>query len=319
VLASVGNEPGTRRVLKLAFESSVEFQPRANWVSKVLQRFGWRDWPLQVMLGGHGGSCHLEVAAPRGVDIFKIVAEPNFGAGPGHEAITTSGKTPHVGVRVPAVARRYRATIYLRVNGSGWLTASWLVALVIATSMIVGRSQFAELFAKGNSGEAGTASTLLLALLGVFASYLIRPGEHPLAAMLLRSARELIMIDVAVVLVAVGDLLLHPETDPHQPKGLWDSLAWISGLVAVLLTVSLLLAIWPWSKVTTKEAAHGGCDDTSDEAEGVRLTPEGVQLHAPDGTSYLDTESWRRHDQRELVEELRCVRLAAGCADQGQP
>jgi hypothetical protein len=321
VLASVESVPGTRRVLKLGFESPVDFQPRVNWASKVLQRFGWRDWPLQVMLGGRGGSCHLEVAAPPGVDIFKIVAEPNSvadaaKASTGREAITACGKTPHVGIRVPAVARRYRATIYLRVNGSGWLTASWLVALVIATSMIVGRSEFAELFAKGNSGEAGTASTLLLALLGVFASYLIRPGEHPLAAMLLRSARELIMIDVAVVLVAVGNLLLHPETDTHQPKGLWDALAWISGLVAVLLTVSLLPASWPWGTVTTREAAHDGCDDASDEAEGVRLTPDGVQLRAPDGTSYGDTEWWGRHDQRELVDGLRSVRLSAGFTNQ---
>ena len=341
VLASVENEPGTRRVLKLAFESRVSFQHQANWVSEVLrrlrwrerplqltqpfrwrdwplqwmQRLGWRDWPLQVMLGGRGGSCHLEVAAPRGVDIFKISASPNFGADPGNatrgpEAITTFGKTPHVGVRVPVVARRYRATIYLRVNGSGWLTASWLVALVIATSIILGRTQFAELFSKGTSGEAGTAATLLLALLGVFASYLIRPGEHPLAAMLLRAARGLILIDVAVVLVGVGNLLLHSDSDAHQPKVLWDSLAWISGAVAVLLTLSLLPASWPWSKVATIEASAGGCDDTPDEAKGVRLTPGGVQLHAPDGTSYGDTESWGRHDQRQLADELRGVRSA---------
>jgi hypothetical protein len=311
VLASVESSAGTRRVLTLAFESRVDFQPQANWVSKVLQRLGWRDWPMQVMLGGRGGSCLLEVAAPPGVDIFKIIAKPNFGADPqkatsGPEAITTFGKTPHVSVRVPAVPRRYRATIYLRVNGSGWLTASWLVALVIATSMIVGRSQFAELFSKGASGEAGTAATLLLALLGVFASYLIRPGEHPLAAMLLRSARGLIMIDVGVVLVAVGDLLLH--SGPHQPKGLWDSLAWASGTVAVLLSLSRLSPSWPWGKVPTEEASHGGCDDTSEEGEGAAPIPEGVQLHAPDGTSYGDTETWGRRDQRELVDELRRVR-----------
>lgn len=350
VLASVENEPGTRRVLKLAFESRVDFQHQANWVSEVLrrlrwrkrplpvtqafrwrdwplqwmQRLGWRDWPLQVMLGGRGGSSHLEVAAPSGVDIFKISATPNFGADPGKaargpEVIATFGKTPHVGVRVPAVARRYRATIYLRVNGSGWLTASWLVALVIATSIIVGRTQFAELFSKGTSVEAGTAATLLLALLGVFASYLIRPGEHPLAAMLLRAARGLILIDVAVVLVGVGNLLLHSDSDVHQPKVLWDSLAWISGAVAVLLTVSLFRACWPWSKVATIEAAEGGCDDTPEEAKGVRLTPGGVQLHAPDGTSYGDTESWGRPDQWELVDELRGVSPATGSAQQDQP
>jgi len=146
-----------------------------------------------------------------------------------------------------------------------------------------------------------------------------RAVSSPLTWPMLRAARGLILIDVAVVLVGVGNLLLHSDSDVHQPKVLWDSLAWISGAVALLLTLSLLPAWWPWSKVATIEASEGGCDDTPEEAKGVRLTPGGVQLHAPDGTSYGDTESWGRHDQRELVDELRGVSPATGSAHQDQP
>jgi hypothetical protein len=316
VLASVADTPGTRRILKLAFESAVTFQHPHGWWRKVRQLFGWRDWRLEVMLGGRGGSGHLEVAAPTGVDISKMVAVPAVVPRPEPGAqnplvIKTAGKTPHVAIRVPAGARRYRATIYLRVSLTGWLTASWSVSLVIFGLMAVSRVRLWTLFSKAAApGEAGTAATLLLALLGVFASYLLQPGEHPLAARLLRAARGLIMIDVAVVLVAVGSLLLHYGT--HEPTRMWDSLTVISGLVAVLLTLSLLLPPWPWRKVTTQQAPHWESDATPAEEKEVWQAPEGVPLQAPDGFSYGDENSWGAADQEGLVEELRSVRRAAG-------
>jgi hypothetical protein len=316
VLASVTNSPGTRRILKLAFESAVTFQHPHGWWRKVRQLFGWRDWRLEVMLGGRGGSGHLEVAAPTGVDISKMVAVPAVAPPPEPDAqkpvvIRTPGKTPHVAIRVPAGARRYRATIYLRVSLTGWLTASWSVSLIIFGLMAVSRVRLWTLFSKAAApGEAGTAATLLLALLGVFASYLLQPGEHPLAARLLRAARGLIMIDVAVVLVAVGSLLLHYGT--HQPKRMWDSLTVVSGVVAVLLTLSLLLPPWPWRKVITRQAPHWESDATpADEKENWQ-PPEGVPLQAPDGFSYGDEYSWGSRDQERLVEELRLVRDRAG-------
>jgi hypothetical protein len=318
VLASVANSPGTRRILKLAFESAVTFQHPHGWWRKVRQLFGWRDWRLEVMLGGRGGSGHLEVAAPTGVDIFKMVARPAVVTQPEPGArksqkplvIKTAGKTPHVAIRIPAGARRYRATIYLRVSLTGWLTASWSVSLVIFGLMTVSRVRLWTLFSKAAApGEAGTAATLLLALLGVFASYLLQPGEHPLAARLLRAARGLITIDVAVVLVAVGSLLLHYGT--HEPTRMWDSLTVISGLVAVLLTLSLLLPPWPWRKVTTQQAPHWESDARPAEEE-IWQPPEGVPLQAPDGFSYGDENAWGAADQERLVEELTSVRRAAG-------
>jgi hypothetical protein len=316
VLVSVADKPGTRRILKLAFESAVTFQHPHGWWRKVRQLFGWRDWRLEVMLGGRGGSGHLEVAAPTGVDISKMVARPAVVPRPEPDArkplvIRTAGKTPHVAIRVPAGARRYRATIYLRVSLTGWLTASWSVSLVIFGLMAVSRVRLWTLFSKAAApGEAGTAATLLLALLGVFASYLLQPGEHPLAARLLRAARGLIMIDVAVVLVAVGSLLLHYGT--HEPKRMWDWLTVISGLVAVLLTLSLLLPPWPWRKLTTQQAPHWESDATPPGETEVWQAPEGVPLQAPDGFSYGDDNAWGAADQERLVGELRSVRQAAG-------
>jgi hypothetical protein len=320
VLALVENKPGTRRILKLAFESAVIFQSPRGRGRNVRQAFGLRDWRLQVMLGGRGGSGHLEVAAPAGVDISKIIAEPTFvtpqesdQTNPQKDVqdpdeIRTAGKTPHVALRVPAGARRFRATIYLRVSRTGWLIGSCLVAFVIFVSMLVGRAQIAAVF-KSNSDVPGTAATLLLALLGVVATYLIRPGEHPLATRLLRAARDLIMADVAVVLFAVGDLLLH--SGKKVPSPYWDGLTSFSGLVWLVLTASLLLP-WPWRKVETQEAPHWDAAVPPPATKGIAQDPAGVPVQGPDGRSYGDEYAWGADDQRDLVDELRSVRQEAG-------
>lgn len=141
---------------------------------------------------------------------------------------------------------RQLATTFVRTSRQGWLTASWLVAILIAVMMAFGKADLSVLFpapAKGSqnadSGVAGIAATLLLALLGVIAIWLVRPGEHPLASRLLEVVRILILVDVGVVLVGTGDLVLHHTTLP-PPEGMWLVLAWVSGAVAVLMTLAWL-------------------------------------------------------------------------------
>jgi hypothetical protein len=106
----------------------------------------------------------------------------------------------------------------------------------------VGRSNLPAVYAKGPAPEAGTAATLLLALLAVFATLLVRPGEHPLASRLLRVARLLILLDAAVVLVGVGNLTLHSPQHPI-PVTTWTWLAVVAGAVFVLFTISWLMPV----------------------------------------------------------------------------
>jgi hypothetical protein len=240
VYVGVTTEPDVRRIVKLTSERSVDFWARKSLVKRVLQRLGWRCWPVDVLLGGRGGSHHLEVAAPRGVDVVEVVARPNDPAEQSAPKIRQAGLSPHVHIHIPRESPfRYRATIYVRVSRTGWLGASLLVGVVIAVVMLMGRLNLAVLFqtTAGMPADAGTAATLLLALLGVIASWLTRPGEHPLAARLLALVRRLIMLDVASVLIGTGDLVLHRTTHP-LPTALWSALAWTSAVIAVLIGVS---------------------------------------------------------------------------------
>jgi hypothetical protein len=229
---------------------------------------------MDVRIGGRGGSHHLEVSAPPGIDIVGIAA---YAAGrdavdPGRlpwwrrlaasarEAATpawwrdlvfwqpdttasVSGYAPHVHINpLDGALLRYRAAIFVRVSRPGWLTASWLVAVVIAGVITAGRLNLHTVYGKSAAGEAGTAATLLLALLGVFATMLVRPGEHPLASRLLLVARLLILIQAGVVLVGVGNLVLHNPGHP-VPVRLWTWLTAVAVTTTILFTVSWLLPV----------------------------------------------------------------------------
>jgi hypothetical protein len=259
--------PPQRRIIKLAYEGQVRFTRPAGRFQRIWQSLGWRAWQVDLRIGAKGGSHHLEVTAPDGVDIVGITADPSWTEGqaePVHRrrslwdrlrgivvwapdaAIAVPGYLPHVQVNPPDAAFiRYRTAIWVRVTRPGWLTQSWLVAVAIGGVIIAGRFNLPAVYGKNTSGEAGTAATLLLALLGVFATMLVGPRAHPLASRLLWLARLLIGVDAIVILIGVGDLVLHQAGHP-TPVRLWTVLAAVAGVVTVLMTLSRLFPIaWP--------------------------------------------------------------------------
>jgi hypothetical protein len=243
VLAAVTSPPKTRRVVKLTFESPITYRTPRGLPLRLIQSAGWRCWRVDVPIGGRGGIHHLEAASPPGVDIVQIRVTPGVAG----RQVRQRGGTPHVHVRVPGdTPYRSRARILLRVSRPGWLTISWLVALVIGAVMVAGRLKLSVLFSvspgQPPGSEAASAATLLLALLGVVAAVLARPGEHPLASRLLLLARMLILIDAGVVLSATGALALHsPQTSVNAT--LWNCLLVIALVVALLVTISRTLPV----------------------------------------------------------------------------
>jgi hypothetical protein len=314
IVVAVSDPAGTRRIIKLAFESEVKFRKPKSRGLRLLQHLGWRSWRLDVYLGGRGGSHHLEVAAPPGVDIVRIRMRPAI-PGQADEIAAADGGSPHVHIHVPSRQRaRYRATIIVRVSRPGWLTYCWLAGIVIFVVLLRGRVDIAALFPASSSAaaaEAGTASTLLLGLLAVFATMLIGPGTHPLASRLLMAARFLILVDSAAILVAAGNLLLENPGQP-PPAGDWSTLAWVSGIVAFLLTLTRLLPKAPrrkgrpsrlsWTWITNLPAR---IRERRTAPSGSRPDRGGVSIPAADGYHFGDDNPWTPADQSDLVTELK--------------
>lgn len=75
VHVGASSPPGSRRIIKLAYESEIRFaRPRGRF-HRLWQSLGWRCWQMDVRIGGRGGSHHLEVAAPAGIDVVGITAD----------------------------------------------------------------------------------------------------------------------------------------------------------------------------------------------------------------------------------------------------
>jgi hypothetical protein len=237
----VSDPAGQRRVIKISWERPIIFGAARKFREWAAKSIGWRHWEARTYIGASGGSHHLEVVSPPGVDIVRMKARPTGHPETGAEVITAEGRVPHVHLHVPSWrVDRYEAIAYMRIRPAGWLSAAWLATLVITVTMLVGWLRLQG--GVPGSGEAATAATVLLPLLAGIVAWLIRPGEHPLAAKMLRFVRLLMFCEVVVVLIGTGNLVLYScaSTDSHV---LWLCLFAVSALVGILITVSVLLPL----------------------------------------------------------------------------
>lgn len=310
IIVAVQDKPGTRRVFKMAFESKVDFRWSDSRRKRIIQSMGWRQWQLELFIGGRGGSYHLEVAAPPGVDIIRIRARPRTIVEDRSKYVVSYGGSPHVHLRIPDQRLRYLATTRVRVSRPGWLTTCWLAGLAIAGVLLVGVLNLSVLFS--SAPEAGTAATVLLALLAVIATMLVSPGVHPLASRLLWGARSLILIDSGVVLWAAGSLLLHTYSSHHHfaTNEEWWVLFTVSALCAAGLTVSWRLPRGP--RETMDKDREKGQEDGA-LGDSANRDPASLTIPAADGFHYGDDleVEWDKDKQTKLVHALRDAERAA--------
>jgi hypothetical protein len=310
IIVAVPDKPRTRHVFKMTFESKIAFRQPKSMRLRIAQSMGWREWRLELFIGGRGGSQHLEIAAPPGVEIIRIRARPRAASMDGSTYVVSYGGSPHVHIRIPAQRSRYLATTRVRVSRPGWLTTCWLAGLVITAVLLAGALKLSVLFS--SAPEAGTAATLLLALLAVLATMLVGPGAHPLASRLLWGSRILIAIDSGAVLLAVGSLLLdssHPLPTPG-----WWVLFGASALCAAGLTGSRYFPRGPQrTRKIDREKAQKG---QQEERPGEPAQPDAGSLAIPsaDGYHYGDENDWGEKEQHDLVCALREAGNAASGA-----
>jgi hypothetical protein len=322
IVVPVADPPGTRRILKMTFESRFEFGRPKTLRMRAVQSLGWRAWRMELYIGSRGGSHHLEVASPPGIDILRIRARPVTTKPDRRRYIVVYGGSPHIHLRIGAdLHSRYLATIRVRVSRPGWLTTSWLAGLVILVVLLVGGLKLRALFSA--VPEAGTAASLLLALLALFATMLTGPGAHPLASRLLTASRCLILIDSVLVLLGAGSLLLDGQpTAQWWPwvTALWWLLVAVSGICAVMLTLSRFFPKAP-REVEKKrwKRLRGAMKDTWNWLIGNKDEPgkpdqASLSIPAADGYHYGDDPDhhWDPDSQRALVDALRSAEASVG-------
>ena len=317
IIVAVPDEPGTRRVFKMTFESKINFRKPHGRVRRFVQTMGWQERQLELLIGGRGGSYHLEIAAPPQVDIIRIRARPRTADKDPTKYVVSYGGSPHVHLRIPAQRFRYLATTRVRVSRPGWLTMCWLAGLAIAVALLMGVLHLSVLFS--NATETGTAATLLLALLAVLATMLVSPGTHPLASRLLLGARTLILIESLAVLWAAESLLLHSFSSHHHfPTDEWWVLFAVSALCAVGLTGSRVFPRGPGRTMTkdkppppkSRAGDNKGAQKKEEDGPPASLTiPAADGYHYGDDCHYGDNpeKEWNEQKQAMLVYRLKAA------------
>jgi hypothetical protein len=226
-----------RRILKFAFDEEI---PDDRSGAKLLQSLGWRTRRARVGATGVGdaASYHFGVAAP--VDIEIVGARLAALDPPIRRFITLddSGKRSttgaHLMVRGAAPRSEGIALIQMRVRRAGLLRASALTTAFIAAVLTVGALRLAKL-----DGQSSDVDVLLVAIPGLLAIYLARPGEHILASRLLVGVRMVVALSGLLAFVAAGSLVaLGPG---RVEASSWFALAGAAWLLAGCALLSYVL------------------------------------------------------------------------------
>lgn len=226
-----------RRVLKLAYDEPLGIQP------KLRSRFGWapfKTWIVSPFIEGE--RYHLEVRAPRGMRLTRAALADDEHEQPKIDSDLT--RRAHLYVDNANRAGGAIADIWLRVSGQGFLggaaLSSLLVVLAIAACIH---------WSHGIAENSTSAPALLLLLPAVIASYVGRPGQHPLTTHLLAIPRWALVLGAggaayyaAIRLALAGATPKAPQIDGRAAAiegWLWPAVA-LSGLAFIVLFVGWL-------------------------------------------------------------------------------
>jgi hypothetical protein len=253
VLVAYEENGAARRIMKLSYDEPVGVQP------KLQTRIGWspfRTWLVSPWIEGE--RYHLEVTAPPGMRLIRAALADDEHPEPYVDEEVT--RRAHLYVGDAGRAGGAMADLYLRVSGGGLQGGATLSALLVVLAIgacLHWHDQIAE--------NSTTAPSLLLLLPAVIASYVGRPGQHPLTTHLLAVPRWLVLVTSGAAYYAAIRLGLSGATPMRAHVGQVMSrgehiAAWLLPAFVLSTVVFLILAIG-W--LVSRTAIHRGVNRLS--------------------------------------------------------
>lgn len=264
---------GERRIVKISWEGrwgAWQLPEGSSGIGTSLRRawsgsrgaIGWRPESRVLDLPQLGGanSHHLQIAAPSGVELSEVRA-PNGPPRlmlPGSSGLPDPRKDPH---QPHSEAASQRVHLYLprahemrvgvlevelRTSRHGLLTAALLTGIFVTLMLGVYAARAEEIV-----GQSDTGAAILLLVPALLAGFLVRPGEHEMARVLLRAPRFMTTALGILPLVAAGALVAAPNPEersglaallqvPASPLPGWlPTLWWTLATAAAILTLAL--------------------------------------------------------------------------------
>jgi hypothetical protein len=235
LIVPLRTRPGDRRVVKFAYEE--EFFPRDR---SLAQWFGLTPVEFGIFAPNIGGaaSYHIEIEAP---DELVIAQADLFD-------LRDDGLVTLDSERTVFRSHLHRAglprgsvgwvEVAFRLRRSGLVIAALLIA--IATAIVLGGGLMLDLM--GVNATVDIAATLLVALPGIYATYLARPGEHRLVKRLVGGLRVLVLLLAVLSFGAAASLSV--DLGPRWRPWLWGFGAVVSLTAVVLIAAGLVASKW---------------------------------------------------------------------------
>ena len=254
LLAVVDARPEERIVLKYDFDqyavaSRDDRSPdadRSNTGAASVWASGWYDIlrlaglvpqvvPIQVPQAQLAKTYHLEIPVADGL----VIMNPRF-VEPDRSPLANS----HSGESNTDRAHLYVTRSHAGTNPLARIEIN-LTVRVLMTTTLLALSTFAVLcgalilHATGHHADASGPASLVIAIPGVFAAFVFRPGEHATLRWLIRGWRLLAILLIASSFVAAAFLAVTPRL----PFFLWGIPTTVAGLISILVTGGLVRAV----------------------------------------------------------------------------
>jgi hypothetical protein len=220
--------PERRRILKLAWEETYS-GPNFNRIFRLFARFA--RFHLVLASIGNSASYHVEIQAPEELMVQKVAITRNDLGKPGTK--TYSGGRPRFHLYIPDASRGSvaLATLYFGLEPIG------LLETAIATAVALGAGLAIHFWLHGHLvGES--ASAILIAIPGLLAAYIVRPGEHRMVHLFGARYQLAMVLCAAISFIGAGSLAVAWHPAGLKPL-LWLALFAAAAVISVWLQIDL--------------------------------------------------------------------------------
>ncbi len=237
LLVPISAESNARRVLKFRYDELFRFRER-RWFFWWLRLTGL-PVVFEVPAAETAESYHFEVVAPDGVDVTEAALITASGPTAPSTRDHVGGGVPRIHLRAARIPRRAQAIAQasLRVARRGWLGAAMVCSAVMAGTLAVG-ANWVHSRTKVDPSVGSQAAALLIILPAIFATLLVRPQEHAMAARLLRLVRPLLVLTSLASYAAAATLIIGPRGAPL--RNTWSALAIFAVLAGGIICLNWL-------------------------------------------------------------------------------
>jgi hypothetical protein len=206
VMFRIADAEPERRIIKLGYdENLVDVADKP--IERLTQRLGWDGNDLVIELPFIGSqSFHFQAEAPPGMQFVTTGLIERDISRPG-EVRDDPDFNRKVHLYLPNTEHSHGALAWLlfSLRGEGFVGGALLAALLVAL-VLTGFAATAHLIAD----NSGSAPSLLLAVTGILASYVGRPGSHPLTTRLLAPVRWLVLASAGLAYLAAAVIAVNP-------------------------------------------------------------------------------------------------------------